>query len=145
MAVPDTRADLADVQPITNANQNDISAQDSSEKMHSKVVEHAKLASDKEQKMTLMQGIRLYPKAIFWSFVISTCIVMEGYDVCLVNNFYAFSQFNKKYGVLQPDGSYQVPAPWQAGLSNVSASSALSFAITMDFFYRFGFNCRPIG
>ena len=70
--------------------------------------------------MTLMQGIRLYPKAIAWSMVISTCIVMEGYDVCLVNNFYAFSQFNKKYGVKLDSGDYEVPAPWQSGLSNVS-------------------------
>ena len=37
--------------------------------------------------MTLMQGIRLYPKAIGWSLLISTCIAMEGYDVCLLSNF----------------------------------------------------------
>jgi SP family general alpha glucoside:H+ symporter-like MFS transporter len=47
----------------------------------------AKLATDKEQSMTLMQGIRLYPKAIGWSIVISTCIAMEGYDLCLLGNF----------------------------------------------------------
>jgi hypothetical protein len=32
----------------------------------------------------------------------------------------AFPQFNKKYGEMLPDGTYQVPARWQAGLSNVS-------------------------
>jgi hypothetical protein len=32
----------------------------------------------------------------------------------------AFPQFNKKYGVLGDNGEYQVPAAWQAGLSNVS-------------------------
>jgi SP family general alpha glucoside:H+ symporter-like MFS transporter len=78
----------------------------------------AKSASDKEHKMTLMQGIRLYPKAVLFSFIISTCIAMEGYDVCLVNNFYAFPPFNRKYGVRGDDGTYQVPAAWQAGLSN---------------------------
>jgi SP family general alpha glucoside:H+ symporter-like MFS transporter len=78
----------------------------------------AKSASDKEHKMTLMQGIRLYPKAVIFSFIISTCIAMEGYDVCLVNNFYAFPPFNRKYGVLGDDGTYQIPARWQAGLSN---------------------------
>lgn len=52
-----------------------------------RVIQGAKLATEKEQKMTLMQGIRLYPKAIAWSMLISTCIVMEGYDVCLINNF----------------------------------------------------------
>lgn len=54
---------------------------------HKNVVEHARSAAEKEQNMTLLQGIRLYPKAIFFSVIISTCIVMEGYDVCLINNF----------------------------------------------------------
>ena len=78
----------------------------------------AKSASDKEHKMTLMQGVRLYPKACFFSILISTCIAMEGYDVSLVNNFYAFPQFNRKYGVQGSNGKYQVPAAWQSGLSN---------------------------
>ncbi len=47
---------------------------------------NAKNATEKEHSMTLMQGIRLYPKAIAWSMLISTCIAMEGYDVCLINN-----------------------------------------------------------
>lgn len=47
---------------------------------------NAKAATEKEHNMTLMQGIRLYPKAIGWSLLISTCIAMEGYDVCLINN-----------------------------------------------------------
>ena len=76
----------------------------------SKMVEDAKAATDKEQNMTLLQGIRTYPKAVAWSVLISTCIAMEGYDISLVNNFYAFPTFNRKYGELMPDGSYQVPA-----------------------------------
>ncbi|OXC60541.1 hypothetical protein AYX13_07084, partial [Cryptococcus neoformans] len=68
--------------------------------------------------MTLLQGVRLYPKAIFWAAAIAMCCVMEGYDIALIGNFYAFPPFNRKYGELQPDGSYQVPARWQAGISN---------------------------
>ncbi|KAB8227423.1 hypothetical protein ETB97_009443 [Aspergillus alliaceus] len=83
-----------------------------------KIVHNAKAATDKEQQMTLLQGIKLYPKAVAWSVFISTCIVMEGYDISLVNNFYAFDQFNRKYGELTSDGKYEVPARWQAGLSN---------------------------
>ncbi|KAJ7471671.1 MFS transporter [Mycena galericulata] len=79
---------------------------------------NAKSATDKEHKMSLLQGLRLYPKAVAWSVLISTCICMEGYDVCLLSNFYAFPQFNQKYGQRLGDGTYQVPAPWQAGLSN---------------------------
>ena len=52
-----------------------------------RIIQNAKTATDKEQSMTLLQGIKLYPKAIAWSMLISTCIVMEGYDVCLINNF----------------------------------------------------------
>ena len=87
-------------------------------KAMSAVIKNAKAATDKEHKMTLWQGIKLYPKAVGWSILISTCICMEGYDVCLLSNFYAFPTFNKKYGQQLPDGTYQVPAPWQAGLSN---------------------------
>jgi SP family general alpha glucoside:H+ symporter-like MFS transporter len=75
-----------------------------------KVIQNAKAATEKEQSMSLMQGIRLYPKAVLWSVLISTCIAMEGYDISLVNNFYAFPQFNRKYGELLADGSYEVSA-----------------------------------
>ncbi|KAK4678933.1 hypothetical protein QC764_001060 [Podospora pseudoanserina] len=84
-----------------------------------RVIHGARMATEKEQNMTLLQGIKLYPKAIAWSLLISTCIVMEGYDICLVNNFYAFPQFNQKYGEQLPNSEkWEVPAPWQAGLSN---------------------------
>ncbi|KAH8646635.1 sugar porter family MFS transporter [Xylariales sp. PMI_506] len=82
------------------------------------LIQDAKNATDKEHKMTLWEGLRLYPKAIGWSMLISTCICMEGYDVSLVNNFYAFPQFNEKYGKQLADGTWQVPVAWQSGLSN---------------------------
>ncbi|PTB36684.1 uncharacterized protein TrAFT101_007438 [Trichoderma asperellum] len=99
----------------------DVDGDEEFSKRDRTVIEHARAATAKEQKMTLLQGIKLYPKAIAWSMIISTCIVMEGYDVSLVNNFYAFDQFNRKYGELFPDGKYQVPARWQSGLSNGAA------------------------
>lgn len=71
-----------------------------------------------EKKMGIMEGFRLYPKAVGWSMLLSTAIVMEGYDVVLLGSFYAFPQFQRKYGEMLPDGSYQVPAAWQSGLSN---------------------------
>jgi SP family general alpha glucoside:H+ symporter-like MFS transporter len=61
------------------------------ELQHSKsmneVIRNAKNATEKEHKMSILQGIRLYPKAVAWSLLISTCICMEGYDVCLLSNF----------------------------------------------------------
>jgi SP family general alpha glucoside:H+ symporter-like MFS transporter len=73
---------------------------------------------DKEHKMSLLQGIKLYPKAIGWAALISMCCAMEGYDIALIGNLYAFPPFNRKYGEAQPNGTYEVPAQWQAGLSN---------------------------
>jgi hypothetical protein len=51
------------------------------------VIRDAKAATVKEQNMTLLQGIKTYPKAIAWSMLISMCIVMEGFDLVLLNTF----------------------------------------------------------
>lgn len=83
-----------------------------------RVVADARTATQKEHNMTLWQGIKLYPKAIGWSVLISTCITMEAYDVCLLNNFFGFPQFQRKYGEQLPNGKWEIPAQWQAGLSN---------------------------
>ena len=80
----------------------------------------AKEATHVEKSMTIRQAFTTYPKAVIFSMILSTAIVMEGYDVVLLANFYAFPSFNKRYGVAtgDPKNPYQIPAPWQAGLSN---------------------------
>ncbi|CAK7207521.1 hypothetical protein SEUCBS139899_010331 [Sporothrix eucalyptigena] len=106
------------------------------------VVANAASATDKERKMTLWQGIKLYPKAIGWAAVISTCCIMEGFSVALIGNFYAFAPFNRKYGELQPDGTYQVSASWQAGISNgAQVGQILGLLLTGVCVERFGY--RP--
>jgi hypothetical protein len=55
-----------------------VSTVEDASKARERMVASARSATDKERKMTLMQGIKLYPKAIAWSVLISTCIVMEG-------------------------------------------------------------------
>jgi MFS transporter, SP family, general alpha glucoside:H+ symporter len=82
------------------------------------LIQDAINATEKEHNMTLWEAVRLYPKAIGWSILLSTAVVMEGYDVVLMQSFYAFPEFAKRYGVQQPDGTYQITAPWQSGLSN---------------------------
>ncbi|KAK9244375.1 general substrate transporter [Lipomyces tetrasporus] len=76
--------------------------------------------------MTARQALKIYPKAVGWSILLSLVIVMEGYDTLLLGSFYAFPAFLKKFGELQPDGSYEVPAPWQAGLSNGSQVGSIT-------------------
>jgi SP family general alpha glucoside:H+ symporter-like MFS transporter len=55
--------------------------------------------------MTLLEGIRLYPNAILWSVLISTCIVMEGYDICLINNFCGCLSLSRYYCLVQSSPS----------------------------------------
>ncbi|KAK8029954.1 general substrate transporter [Apiospora rasikravindrae] len=119
---------------------------DSEVRPMSDLIRDAKLATEKEHSMSLWQGIKLYPKAIAWSVLISTCIVMEGYDVSLVNNFYAFQQFNKKYGEQLPDGTYQVPAAWQSGLSNgATVGEIIGLLINGWVSERFGYRYTVMG
>ncbi|WVQ84712.1 hypothetical protein IAT38_006868 [Cryptococcus sp. DSM 104549] len=101
---------------------------------------NAAAATEKEHNMTLMEGIRLYPKAIGWSILISSCCAMEGYDISLLGNFYAFAPFNEKYGVELADGSFQVPARWQTGLSNgAQCGQIIGLLINGFFTERYGY------
>jgi MFS transporter, SP family, general alpha glucoside:H+ symporter len=78
----------------------------------------AKAGAQAEHRMTFLQGMKLYPKAIGWSVMLSLTIVMEGYDTALINSFYAFPVFKKAYGVDEGRGDYQISAAWQSGLTN---------------------------
>jgi hypothetical protein len=50
---------------------------------HDTFKEDAMFAEMAEQSMTFKEAIRDYPSAVFWSFAISLCIIMEGYDTAL--------------------------------------------------------------
>lgn len=90
---------------------------------HVRVTEEAAILEarngvETEHKMTLWQGLRTYPRAVGWSVLFSTAIVMEGFDIVLIGNLYALGPFQKAFGEQLPDGTYQLTAAWQAGLSN---------------------------
>ena len=79
----------------------------------------ARAGADAEKDRSIMQAIRLYPKAAAWSVLLSTAIVMEGYDTLLLANFFALPSFNNKFGIYDPvTKSYQISAAWKSGLTN---------------------------
>ncbi len=78
-----------------------------------------------EHDMTLLQALKLYPKAVFWSLVMSTAVIMEGYDTKLIGTLFAQPVFQRTYGQPAGAGSYQISAAWQTGLSNGSAGGQL--------------------
>jgi hypothetical protein len=45
--------------------------------------------------MSTWQAVRNNPAAICWSLVISTCVIMEGYDTALLGNFWAYPSSQK--------------------------------------------------
>ncbi len=68
-------------------------------------------AAEDEHNMTVREAIRRYPKAIMWSVLVSSAIVMEGYDVILVESFMVQPAFSRKYGeYVASSDSYQVSA-----------------------------------
>ena len=99
----------------------------------------AKEATQSEKNMSIRQAFTTYPKAVIFSMILSTAIVMEGYDVVLLANLYAFPSFNKRYGV-NSGGTYQIPAAWQAGLSNgANVGEILGLFINGIVSERFGY------
>lgn len=50
----------------------------------------AREANDREHTLTLRDALRLYPKAIGFSLLFSTAIIMEGYDLSLLGSFYGY-------------------------------------------------------
>lgn len=79
--------------------------------------EEARHAAADEKSMSVIQAIKLYPKAVGWSVVLSSALIMEGYDLALLGSLYGSPQFNMKYGVQNPStGKWSVPAKWQSAL-----------------------------
>ena len=114
---------------------NEVSTTDTLDDRH-----NAASAADQEKRMSLLEGIKLYPKAVTFSVIVSACIIMEGYDVNLLQGLFAFDPFQRRYGVRQPNGSYQLTAAWQAGLANgASVGEILGLFINGWASERFGY------
>ncbi|BGP57367.1 hypothetical protein JCM8202_005793 [Rhodotorula sphaerocarpa] len=105
------------------------------------LVADARAATEAEHRLTLRQGLKRYPKAVAWSLLISTCIIMTGFDVVLLGSFYGLPQFNKRYGVQLPDGTYTIKTAWQAGLSNGGKVGEI-IGLTLNGWAMERFGCR---
>ncbi|CAI4213907.1 unnamed protein product [Parascedosporium putredinis] len=79
----------------------------------------AQTAFTAERDETFADSIKKNKRAVLWSLMLSTAIIMEGYDTSLLPSFYGYPSFQKHYGDYYPDiDGYQLSGPWQAGLSN---------------------------
>ncbi|KAK9242915.1 hypothetical protein V1506DRAFT_494758 [Lipomyces tetrasporus] len=113
MAVKTAAAEHVDLKPSTTYGLN--------EELYGKELNlNAKTGAEVEQHLPPLQAIKAYKKAVFWSLVVSMCVIMEGYDTSLIGNFFAYPSFAKKYGEYFPGVGYQLTAAWQAGFSNAT-------------------------
>ncbi|KAG0657519.1 hypothetical protein C6P46_006488 [Rhodotorula mucilaginosa] len=101
----------------------------------------ARAATEAEHKLTLLQGLKRYPKAVAWSLLISTCIIMTGFDVVLLGSFYGLPRFNERYGTRLADGTYTITTAWQAGLSNGGKIGEI-IGLTLNGYAMERFGCR---
>lgn len=110
------------------------------------IMKNANQATDFEHQMTLTDALRLYPKAIAFSMILSLAIIMEGYDTSLLESFYGFPVFQRQFGVPLADGTYQVTSSWQSGLQNgAQVGEILGLMVAGMLADRFGYRKTMLG
>ncbi|POS74114.1 hypothetical protein DHEL01_v207493 [Diaporthe helianthi] len=111
------------------------------EKLGHTAVFDAKQATDEEHAQTLRQAFSQNRRAVFWSVLISLSIVMEGYDTILMGNFFAYPEFQKKFGNWYGDEiGWQVSGPWQTGLNMGSTVGGIFGGLLNGYFAsKFGY------
>lgn len=103
-------------------------------------------ATQAEHRMTVLQGLQCYPKAIGWSFLLSSTIIMEGYDTALISGFFAFPEFKKAYGHRASTGDYEVTTAWQSALQNGAiVGEIIGLFLNGVFTEKFGYRYTMIG
>ncbi|TLD17935.1 uncharacterized protein PgNI_02340 [Pyricularia grisea] len=92
-------------------------------------------ATEQEHSIGLIQGFKTYKRAAFWSTVISSTVIMEGYDVTLIGNFFGYPEFRKKYGeYLNERSGYQISSQWQQAFNITSAFANIIGALLNGYF-----------
>jgi SP family general alpha glucoside:H+ symporter-like MFS transporter len=97
--------------------------------------EDARRGAEAEHSMTLWQGFKDHRKAVLWSILVSSTIIMEGYDTTLLGSFNAYPSYQKKYGKYYGGtAGWQLSAPWQTGIGDIQAVGNLIGAMLNGYF-----------
>lgn len=129
-----------DSKDVIGHHREDISSKETMRRASVQIKDAAQFNTDLEHRMTLWEGLRLYPKAVFFAFIFCLSVIMEGYDIGLVPSLWAQPAFQKKYGVQLEDGSYQLKSTWQSLLTAmVQAGSIFGYWVSGIVIDRFGY------
>ncbi len=52
------------------------------------LIQQAQLSDAADRKLSIPEAAKKYKKAVFWSCLLSTALIMEGYDVVVVSVLY---------------------------------------------------------
>ena|ERR1700722_4567476 len=75
----------------------------------------SQVAAENEHSLTVLQSLRAYRPAVFWSLFFCVGQMMTSFDPQLLGNLFAMPAFQRDFGYLYK-GQYIVSAPWQTGL-----------------------------
>ncbi|KAF9886286.1 hypothetical protein FE257_011899 [Aspergillus nanangensis] len=107
------------------------------------LVQQAQQSDTADRQLTIRQALKKYKKAVFWAMLLSTSLIMEGYDLVIITSFYGQTQFKNRFGVVNAKtGEKAIPASWQSGLSNSSLVGQLA-GLLINAYTQDRFGCRP--
>ncbi|KAJ9615775.1 hypothetical protein H2200_001852 [Cladophialophora chaetospira] len=107
------------------------------------LIQQAQESDAADRKLSIPEAAKKYKKAVFWSCLHSTALILEGYDVVVINGFFGQSQFKERFGTLNPKtGEKAITAPWQSGLANSALVGELA-GLVINSFAQDRFGCRP--
>ncbi|KAL7903933.1 general alpha-glucoside permease [Trichoderma velutinum] len=115
------------------------------------LVEAALEATADDHELGVWEALKTYPHAVGWALVAATCVIMEGYDTSLLNNFFAYPSFLIRYGKFvgvtpSTPAGYQLTAAWQAGLSQgTNCGSIIGCFISGWIVQRWGTRTAQLG
>ncbi|KAL1406558.1 hypothetical protein Q8F55_008264 [Vanrija albida] len=89
------------------------------------LVAQAKAAHERDMALGFRKALKNFGPGIFFSMMLSVALIMEGFDVAINGSYWGQSWFLKRFGDLQPDGTYVVSASWQAACGNASGVGSL--------------------
>ncbi|KAE9369179.1 putative MFS alpha-glucoside transporter [Stipitochalara longipes BDJ] len=107
------------------------------------LIHQAQESDAADRELTIKQALKKYKKAVFWAMLLSTSLIMEGYDLVIITSFYGQQQFQTRFGTYSAaEGHNIITAPWQSGLSNSALVGQLA-GLIINLYTQDRFGCRP--
>lgn len=75
------------------------------------LIQYAKASNEADHQLSVRQALKRYKKAVFWAMILSTTLVMEGYDLVIVSTLLFFGGRGRRWSCLRPETDQFVLRP----------------------------------